>query len=929
MPTGSACPHCASPLDPTAEVCLECGRPVNTDADHTRLPDTAATFAPDAAGADTRPRPAAAPPHTGSPQSGGSGWLSSSDAISHGRFAPGTVLGGRYRVIGRLGQGGMGEVYRADDLKLGQPVALKFLPPDLDRDPARLMQLHTEVRMARQVAHPNVCRVYDIDEVDGHTFLSMEFVDGENLASLLRRIGRVPEERAVEIARQICAGIAAAHERGVIHRDLKPANVMIDGQGQVRVADFGLAGVAGETLRAGTPAYMAPEQLAGGEVTAASDVYALGLVMYELFTGRRALSAANVAELVALHEGDGLPPPSALVSNLSPEVDRAVMRCLHRDPKARPASARAVAAALPGGDPLAAALAAGETPSPEMVAAAGTSGIISTRTAGLALAFVAASLLVITLAYERVLLVNQVPLDRAPAVLADRAQALVTGLGYPATDHAVAWGFGLSPTDHLLHVAASSSAADRWASLQRPWPAPVYFWYRTSPRHLVPLGSDPRMSAANPPLAFSGQVTLLTDPAGRLAELHVVPPQVEEPAASPAPMAWDALFTAAGLSIDAFTPVEPEWVPRVFADERRAWTGIHPDTGIPVRVEAGAYRGRPVHFLLVAPWSRPTRQQAAATSTFDAVIASLAGLIMPALIAGAALLARRNTRLGRGDWRGATESATAMFTLQVAGWMLTATHVADVGLEVQRVFEAIGGALFSSAVLGLAYLAVEPFVRRTFPDSLIGWSRLTTGHWRDPRVGRDVLAGVCAGLAMTLVFAAHNLLPPLAGQPPPIPIARSLTALHGLRETVGLTLFQTASALQSAMIGTTGIVLLLLWLKRVWAAATAAVLTFTPVVLAGMFMPGTPILDLALGGIITAIFVSVILRLGLLASAAALATHFVLLAMPLTTGLGSWRGTVTVWTAALVGGAAFLAARTAGRSDQLSVIDSTWKGANS
>ena len=112
------------------------------------------------------------------------GWLSSSGAIDHGRFAPGTLLGGRYRIIERLGRGGMGEVYRADDLKLGQPVALKFLPVEVGHDPARLMQLHTEVRMARQVSHPNVCRVYDIDEVDGHTFISMEYVDGEELASL-------------------------------------------------------------------------------------------------------------------------------------------------------------------------------------------------------------------------------------------------------------------------------------------------------------------------------------------------------------------------------------------------------------------------------------------------------------------------------------------------------------------------------------------------------------------------------------------------------------------------------------------------------------------------------------------------------------------------------------------------------------------------
>src|SRR6188768_2585974 len=310
-----------------------------------------------------------------------SSWLTSTDAIDHGRFPPGTLLDGRYRVVGKLGKGGMGEVFRADDLKLGQQVALKFLPPEVDRDPVRLTQLHTEVRMARQVSHPNVCRVYDIDEVDGHTFLSMEYVDGEDLSSLLRRIGRFPEERGLEIARQICAGLGAAHERGVIHRDLKPANVMIDGTGKVRITDFGLAGAAGEALRAGTPAYMAPEQLGGAEVTVRSDVYALGLVLYEIFTGQRALDAKNLAELIRMREQSCIVPPTALVRDLDPEIEAAILRCLRPSPSDRPPSALTVSAALPGGDSLAAALAAGETPSPEMVAAAGESGVL-TRAAG-------------------------------------------------------------------------------------------------------------------------------------------------------------------------------------------------------------------------------------------------------------------------------------------------------------------------------------------------------------------------------------------------------------------------------------------------------------------------------------------------------------------------------------------------------------------
>ena len=155
-------------------------------------------------------------------------------------FAPGAILSGRYRLVALLGKGGMGEVYRADDLILDQPVALKFLPSGADDD-AKLGPLHNELKIARQVSHKNVCRLYDLGEAGGQRFLTMEYIDGEDLASLLRRIGRLPHDKAVQIARQLCAGVAAAHERGVIHRDLKPANVMIDGEGDVRITDFGIA----------------------------------------------------------------------------------------------------------------------------------------------------------------------------------------------------------------------------------------------------------------------------------------------------------------------------------------------------------------------------------------------------------------------------------------------------------------------------------------------------------------------------------------------------------------------------------------------------------------------------------------------------------------------------------------------------------------
>ena len=156
---------------------------------------------------------------------------------------------------------------RADDLMLGQPVALKFLPEAARGNVNLLKRFYDEVRIARQISHKNVCRVYDIGEIEGSPYLSMEYIDGEDLGSLLRRIGRLPADKAAEFARKMCAGIAAAHAQGVLHRDIKPANIMIDARGELRITDFGLAGLAdhlqGAEIRNGTPAYMAPEQLTG------------------------------------------------------------------------------------------------------------------------------------------------------------------------------------------------------------------------------------------------------------------------------------------------------------------------------------------------------------------------------------------------------------------------------------------------------------------------------------------------------------------------------------------------------------------------------------------------------------------------------------------------------------------------------------------
>jgi serine/threonine protein kinase len=390
--------------------------------------------------------------------------LSSSTSVDEGRFLPGVVMAGRYRIAGLLGRGGMGEVYRATDLTLGQAVALKFLPEAASSDDRALARFYNEVRMARQVTHPNVCRVYDIGQVDSQHYISMEYVDGEDLATLMRRIGRVPPDKAAEIGRKLCAGLAAAHEKGVLHRDLKPANVMIDGRGNVVIMDFGLAGLTEQLqadVRSGTPAYMAPEQLAGTEVTARSDLYSLGLLLYELFTGKRAYEAASIMDLMEMQERAQPASISTMVKELQPGIEPVIMRCLDHDPRRRPASALAVAAGL-GSDALAAALAAGEIPSPELVAAAGETEGLQPKVAIAWLAATLVGIVVVGILGAKYCLLNDVPLENPPDALASDARSLIRSFGYTGKPADSAWAIAYNSGYQTYLRQHPRVAAARW-----------------------------------------------------------------------------------------------------------------------------------------------------------------------------------------------------------------------------------------------------------------------------------------------------------------------------------------------------------------------------------------------------------------------------------------------------------------------------------
>src|SRR5262245_5888216 len=311
------------------------------------------------------------------------------------QFAPGAFLLQRYQIVSLLGRGGMGEVYLANDIVLNQQVALKFLPREYADDPAWVNRLVREVRAARRVTNPTVCRVFDIHVGhDGPAFITMEYVDGESLASLIRRIGRLPTEKALDIARQICTGLCAAHGVGLLHRDLKPANIMIDADGGVRVMDFGLAAprsqISETEIRAGTPGYMAPELFAGTDVSVRSDIYALGLVLYELFAGRPAFDGQSYTELARQHQRATPPPLVEFTPYVPPAVVEVIRRGREKDPQPRPESVLAVAADLPGTNPLAIAAAAGITPTARQVARAGSHVVLPTSaTVGLLAALAA------------------------------------------------------------------------------------------------------------------------------------------------------------------------------------------------------------------------------------------------------------------------------------------------------------------------------------------------------------------------------------------------------------------------------------------------------------------------------------------------------------------------------------------------------------
>jgi hypothetical protein len=815
--------------------------------------------------------------------------------LSEGRFLPGRLIAGRYRIIALLGKGGMGEVYRADDLTLGQGVALKFLPDAAADDEGLLERFRNEVRIARRVSHPNVCRVYDVGDVDGQTFFTMEYVDGEDLASLLRRIGRLPEDKAVEISRQLCAGLATAHAKGVLHRDLKPANIMLDGRGQVVITDFGLAGVAdnirGNEIRSGTPAYMSPEQLAGKEVSTKSDIYALGLVLYEIFTGKRAFGDKSAGPI---HARDDRTPsrPSSVVKDLDPIVEKIILRCLEVEPSARPANALAVAAALPGGDPLAAALAAGETPSPQMVAAAGETEGLRPRVAVAILSTILLGLAFCVGYSAHYNAYEKMGLELTPEVLVQKAREIIAHLGYEGRPADSAYDIDLDASLQNW-IEKNDKPHPDWNAVLAGRPTLLHLWYRQSPDTLFTgnfrdnLLTPGMVGEQDPPTVVSGMINVEIDPQGRLIYFQAIPRQKLESADAPAPASntydWNILFTAAGLDMSKFQPATPVWNSLAASDAHMAWTGTWPGNSRPLRVEAAAFQGKPVFFSLVGDWTKPDRMIRTEKKSLAQKISEGVGLLLlVGALTGAGLLARKNYRHGRGDRKGALRLATVMFLLEILLFLCRA-HFPSFGETIFLSIIAVSTALFLASVIWMLYMAVEPWVRRQWPTTIISWSRLLAGNWRDPVVGRDILIGVALGVVWILVFQLRYIpIMHMGGAPG----SGSTDILVGGRTALGTWLRQWPQSIQTTLVFFLLLLGLRALLRNLWIAAILFVAIF--VVVDGGITSTYWQVELPSLALVYSIAVLIVIRFGLVPLAIAVSTINLMANVPFSADLSTW-----------------------------------------
>jgi len=615
-------------------------------------------------------------------------------------------------------------------------------------------------------------------------------------------------------------------------------------------------------------------------------------VLFETFTGRRVFRSPAMRE----REQATPPDPALLVQTIDPAIGSLIHRCLEPNPADRPRSAHAVLAALPAVDPLQAALVAGETPSPELVAEAGERGRPDHRIAVALLGLVVAGSLLLAAAAEESMLFRLSALEKPPEVLADRARGLLHSMGYERQPTDTAYGFGNDAG--VLDYLEQEEDAERWDRLADDRPAAMYFWYRESFGQFNVEDGLGKVTVWDPPVYTPGTSSVVLDPRGRLLQLHVVPAQRDGSSDVVAPPDWSPLFDAAALDLGDFTPTASRWVPPVTCDRYGSWDGTDgDDPSTPIHVEAGTYAGRSVFFRMETAWggaaldSPPPRSRTSST---------LYNALYLLVLVGCVIEARRNLRQGRGDRTGARRLAVYVFSITVLQWLLQSNHTADFGTESRSFIGAVSLALYTALLLcWVPYIALEPHIRRSWPEKIVTWTRLLAGRFRDPLVGRDLLIGICGAVVFQLLLRLNHFLPTWLGRPAPRPDTIWPDTLLGARSYISAFLgFQD----NAVFLGFALLFLLFLvqfLVRNEWLAAVVVVGVLTALWY-GEVSTLYPALSLAVTVLRMAGFVFVLKRFGVLAAIVAIYFDGFLNTFPITTALTEWYAESSVFALVIV-----------------------------
>ena len=485
-------------------------------------------------------------------------------------------------------------------------------------------------------------------------------------------------------------------------------------------------------------------------------------------------------------------------------------------------------------------------------------------------------------------LINQVPFEKSPAVLIDRAETFLSELGHPELPHSI-FGF-YADQDYLDYLERERPVADRWTPLSSGRPPAMRFYYRKSPEPLVPVDLlRSRPTASDPPMNVPEMIELELDWEGRLLELTAIPPEKAEDVHG-GHATWETLFSMAELSPEALTETKPEWIPPTFADERRAWTGVI--EGVSMRVEVASLEGSPVWFRVIGPWDRPRERETKVETGLELALSFFVTLVVVAILGFGAYIAYRNLKLGRADRARAQRLAAALFALNITAWLLMSEHYRNPGLELSHIMNGLVSSLFPSALLWMFYIALEPYVRRIWPFGLMGWTRLFSGHYRDPLVGRDLLAGAAAGSFMAMAAPVRDVASRLLEGGAPMPVANGLAGLLGFRYSVVTTINILLTSINNAFLVVLLFVLVWMVVRRAWLA-----LGITAALLASMVL--AQIGSASFAGFLYLSFIVgmgafVLWRFGLLAMITALFFEMALRQSPFTLNLSAWYAAPTL-----------------------------------